>query len=78
VFVDRENLTRGAQTLDLAPGKGAVVELTVEEEGSHPFVSHDFHDHAKGAFGLSTTNGDHGRVGMRPSAAPVRGRLPAP
>jgi nitrite reductase (NO-forming) len=61
VFVEgiyKENLTRGSQTLNLAPSQGAVVEFTVEEEGSYPFVSHDFHDHAKGAFGLFTTNGD--------------------
>jgi nitrite reductase (NO-forming) len=53
-----ENLTRGSQTLNLAPSQGAVVEFTVEEDGSYPFVSHDFHDHAKGAFGLFTTNGE--------------------
>ncbi len=53
-----ENLTRGGQTLNLAPSQGAVVEFTVEEDGSYPFVSHDFHDHAKGAFGLFTTNGE--------------------
>jgi hypothetical protein len=35
-----------------------VVEFTVEEDGSHPFVSHDFHDAAKGALGLFTTNGE--------------------
>ncbi len=61
VFVEgiyKENLTRGSQTLNLAPSQGAVVEFTVEEEGSYPFVTHDFHDHAKGAFGLFTTNGD--------------------
>ncbi|MGD9696186.1 MAG: multicopper oxidase domain-containing protein [Thermoleophilia bacterium] len=53
-----ENLTRGSQTLNLAPSQGAVVEFTVEEDGSYPFVSHDFHDSAKGAFGLFTTNGE--------------------
>jgi nitrite reductase (NO-forming) len=53
-----ENLTRGGQTLNLSPSQGAVVEFTVEEDGSYPFVSHDFHDHAKGAFGLFTTNGE--------------------
>ena len=53
-----ENLTRGSQTLNLAPSQGAVVEFTVEEEGSYPFVSHDFHDHVKGAFGLFTTNAE--------------------
>ena len=53
-----ENLTRGCQTLNLSPSQGAVVEFTVEEDGSYPFVSHDFHDHAKGAFGLFTTNGE--------------------
>ncbi len=61
VFVEgiyKENLTRGSQTLNLAPSQGAVVEFTVEEGGSYPFVSHDFHDHAKGAFGLFTTNGE--------------------
>ena len=61
VFVEgiyTENLTHGCQTLNLAPSQGAVVEFTVEEDGSYPFVSHDFHDHAKGAFGLFTTNGE--------------------
>jgi nitrite reductase (NO-forming) len=53
-----ENLTRGCQTLNLSPSQGAVVEFTVDEDGSYPFVSHDFHDHAKGAFGLFTTNGE--------------------
>ena len=55
----KENLTRGSQTLNLAPSQGAVVEFTVEEEGSYPFVTHDFHDHAKGAFGFFTTNGEN-------------------
>ena len=62
VFVEgiyQENLTRGSQTLNLAPSQGAVVEFTVEEEGSYPFVTHDFHDHAKGAFGFFTTNGEN-------------------
>lgn len=54
----RENLIRGCQTLNLSPSQGAVVEFTVDEDGSYPFVSHDFHDHAKGAFGLFTTNGE--------------------
>lgn len=31
---------------------------TVEEDGGYPFVSHDFHDSAEGAFGLFTTNGE--------------------
>jgi len=53
-----ENMTRGSQTLNLSPSQGAVVEFTVQEEGSYPFVSHDFHDHVKGAFGLFTTNGE--------------------
>ena len=61
VFVEgiyAENLTRGSQTLNLSPSQGAVVEFTVDEDGAYPFVSHDFHDHAKGAFGLFTTNGE--------------------
>lgn len=61
VFVEGiypENLTRGTQTLNVAPSQGAVVEFTVEEEGSYPFVTHDFHDHEKSAFGLFTTNGE--------------------
>jgi nitrite reductase (NO-forming) len=53
-----ENLTRGSQTLNLSPSQGAVVEFTVEEEGTYPFVSHDFHDASKGALGLFTTNGE--------------------
>lgn len=66
VFVEgiyRENLTRGCQTLNLSPSQGAVVEFTVEEDGGYPFVSHDFHDHAKGAFGLFTTNGEGTKAG---------------
>lgn len=53
-----ENLMRGWQTLNLAPSQGAVVEFTVEEEGTYPFVTHDFHDASKGALGYFTTNGE--------------------
>ncbi|WP_217913832.1 multicopper oxidase domain-containing protein [Miltoncostaea marina] len=34
--IHKENLTRGSQTVNLAPSQGAVVEFTVEEEGSYP------------------------------------------
>ena len=50
-----ENLSVGNQTLNLSPSQGAVAEFTLSEEGTYPFVSHDFTSVAKGAVGLFAT-----------------------
>lgn len=50
-----ENLSRGNQTLNLAASQGAVAEFRLDEEGTYPFVSHDFTSVAKGAVGLLRT-----------------------
>ena len=50
-----ENMTRGNQTLNLAASQGAVAEFRLDEEGTYPFVSHDFTSVAKGAVGLFRT-----------------------
>jgi nitrite reductase (NO-forming) len=47
-----ENLSIGNQTLNLAASQGAVAEFTLSEDGTYPFVSHDFTSAAKGAVGL--------------------------
>jgi nitrite reductase (NO-forming) len=41
----------GAQSLALAPAQGGFVELTLEERGSYPFVSHVMVDAERGARG---------------------------
>ena len=41
-----------AQTVSLAPSQGAIVELTMEEDGMYPFVTHAFGDAVKGAIGM--------------------------
>lgn len=40
------------QTVEVLPGGGAVVELTIPEPGRYPFVTHKMNDMEKGAFGL--------------------------
>jgi nitrite reductase (NO-forming) len=50
-----ENLSRGNQTLNLSASQGAVAEFRLDEEGTYPFVSHDFTSVAKGAVGLFRT-----------------------
>ncbi len=46
-----------AQTISLAPSQGGYVELTLDKEGTYPFVDHSFGDMIKGASGaLQTTN----------------------
>ncbi len=58
-----ENLSRGNQTLNLSASQGAVAEFRLDEEGTYPFVSHDFTSVAKGAVGLFRT--DHApKAGM--------------
>lgn len=57
-----ENLAIGNQTLNLSASQGAVAEFTLSEDGTYPFVSHDFTSAAKGAVGLFAA-GDAGHAG---------------
>jgi len=50
-----ENLARGNQTLNLSASQGAVAEFRLDEEGTYPFVTHDFTNATKGAVGLLKT-----------------------
>ncbi len=50
-----ENLSKGNQTLNLSASQGAVAEFTLSEEGTYPFVTHDFTNATKGAVGLLRT-----------------------
>jgi nitrite reductase (NO-forming) len=46
-----------AQTISLAPSQGGYVELSLDHEGTYPFVDHSFGDMVKGAAGaLQTEN----------------------
>jgi len=47
-----KNHLSGMQTVLLPAAGGAVVEFTVPEEGSYPFVNHQFNDATKGASGV--------------------------
>jgi len=40
------------QTVEVAPGGGALVEFTFAEPGTYPFVTHKFSDASKGATGM--------------------------
>ena len=44
-----------AQTINLAPSQGGWVELTLDEEGTYPFVTHAFGDMVKGSVGVLAT-----------------------
>jgi nitrite reductase (NO-forming) len=44
----------GSQVLDLAPAQGGFVELTFEEAGNYPFVTHAMSDAERGAHGIIT------------------------
>ena len=48
----RRTRWRGMQTVLLGASNGAVVELVVPEEGTYPFVDHEFADATLGAVGL--------------------------
>ncbi len=50
-----ENLSIGNQTLNLSASQGAVAELRLDQEGTYPFVTHDFTNATKGAVGLLRT-----------------------
>jgi nitrite reductase (NO-forming) len=44
-----------SQTISLAPSQGGYVELTLDQEGTYPFVDHSFGDMVKGAAGALQT-----------------------
>ena len=46
-----------SQTINLAPSQGGYVELTLDKEGTFPFVTHAFGDMVKGAQGVLQTEG---------------------
>jgi nitrite reductase (NO-forming) len=50
-----ENLAIGNQTLNLSASQGAVADFRLDEEGTYPFVTHDFTNATKGAVGLFRT-----------------------
>ena len=57
-----ENLSLGNQTLNLSASQGAVAEFRLDQEGTYPFVTHDFTNAAKGAVGLLRTEGATGTM----------------
>jgi len=44
-----------AQTVNVAPSQGGIVEFTLDREGAYPFVTHAFGDTVKGAIGVFET-----------------------
>jgi nitrite reductase (NO-forming) len=54
VYVDGNpaNHMVGNQTVTIPPGGGVVVELTIPDAGSYPFVTHSFANASKGAVGV--------------------------
>ncbi|MFP5452282.1 MAG: multicopper oxidase domain-containing protein [Thermoleophilia bacterium] len=54
----------GLQSLNLSASQGAIAEFRLDEEGTYPFVTHDFTNAAKGAVGLlRTENAPHAAGG---------------
>lgn len=52
-----DNEMRGMQTVLLGSSSGAIVEFVLPEEGTYPFVDHEFADVEKGAVGLFVAEG---------------------
>lgn len=54
VYVDGnpENVLHGVQTYAIPPGGGAMFELTIDQPGLYPFVTHSFAYTGKGAVGV--------------------------
>jgi nitrite reductase (NO-forming) len=50
------NHLQGDQTITVAPGGGAVVELTIPDAGRYPFVTHSFATGMSGAMGALTVS----------------------
>jgi len=46
-----------SQTMSLAPSQGGYAELTLDQQGNYPFVTHAFGDMVKGAAGMLHTEG---------------------
>lgn len=40
------------QTVEIAPGGGALCEIVFDEPGRYPFVTHKFNDATRGAMGM--------------------------
>lgn len=53
-----DNEMRGMQTVLLGSSSGAIVEFVLPEEGTYPFVDHEFADVEKGAVGLFVAEGN--------------------
>jgi nitrite reductase (NO-forming) len=67
------DLRRDAQTMSLGPAEGGYVELTLDREGTYPFVTHAFGDMVRGAIGaLRTRNAP--TEAQTPPATPIPGR----
>ena len=67
-----------AQTVNLAPSQGGIVEFTLENEGRYTFVTHSFADAVKGAIGVFETENPPGGRGdgarqLRPRNRPGAG-----
>jgi nitrite reductase (NO-forming) len=60
------NVLSGMQTYTVPPGGGAMVELTIPNEGLYPIVSHSFADASKGAMAML-------KVGNPPAATGSHG-----
>jgi nitrite reductase (NO-forming) len=56
---------RHAQTVNLAPSQGGIVEFTLDEEGAYPFVTHAFGDMVKGSVGVLATANAAAGEGMK-------------
>lgn len=52
----------GLQSLNLSASQGAIAEFTLSEEGTYPFVTHDFTNATKGAVGLLKTENATGSM----------------
>jgi len=57
------NVLSGMQTYTVPPGGGAMVELTIPNEGWYPVVSHSFADASKGAMAMIKVGNPPGAVG---------------
>lgn len=69
VYVDGnpKNILYGMQTMMLPASGGAIIEVTVTEEGDYPIVTHQFNHASKGAIAILrvTKDGtDHGEAAM--------------
>jgi nitrite reductase (NO-forming) len=88
VYVDGNptNVMNGVQTWNVAPGGGAMFELTIPDAGLYPFVTHSFAFTGRGAVGVLKVStevpaapptyplmGDPFSAGVEPAAAQPQG-----